>query len=89
MSDRSDSILPHITFVASKDEISETPRGSALIIASLADKFGLTDIAKDLIGEKHHGLAIEHIIVIFLLYAAYGATSRHVCQWSQTESTAG
>jgi hypothetical protein len=75
MTDRSDSILPRITFVESKGEISETPRASAVIITYLVEKFGLTDIAKDLIGEKHHGLAIEHIIIIFLLYAAYGATS--------------
>ena len=75
MSSQPDGALPRITFVLSKDEVAETPRASALIIASLAEKFGLTTIATELLGEKHHGLAMEHIIVIFLLYASYGATS--------------
>jgi hypothetical protein len=67
--------LPRITFVAADDEVAETPRGSAPIVAYLMEKFGLVEIAKELLGDKHHGLAIEHLILIFLLYAAYGATS--------------
>lgn len=75
MSDRPQGDLPRITFVAAEDEVAETPRGSAPITAYLVEKFGLVAIAKDLLGDKHHGLAIEHIILIFLLYTAYGATS--------------
>lgn len=75
MSNQPQSILPRISFVASKDEVAETPRGSAPIIAYLIEKFGLLSIAEELIQEKHHGVSMEHIILVFLLYSCYGVTS--------------
>ena len=67
--------LPSITFVASEDEAKATPRGSALIVASMVERLGITTLAGELDMGKHHGLGIEHMLLIFLLFSAYGATS--------------
>ena len=72
---RQKSALPSVTFEACKDEIAETPRASAFIIASMAEGLGLLDIAADLDMEKHHGLGMEHVLLVFLLFSAYGVTS--------------
>jgi hypothetical protein len=75
VSSRPEGSLPRITFVSSSEETAETPRASAAIVAHLVQKFGLVEIAAELDIEKHHGLGMEHMLVLFLLYASYGATS--------------
>jgi len=61
--------------MASEEEAHATPRGSALIVADLIERLGLASLANDLEMGKHHGLGMEHILLVFLLFAAYGATS--------------
>jgi hypothetical protein len=67
--------LPKITFVAGEDDAKPTPNASAPIVASLVERMGLAEVARELGMDKHHGVEIEHIILVFLLFASYQATS--------------
>jgi hypothetical protein len=67
--------LPRIRFVAAEDEAKATPHGSALILATLIERFKLSEIARELEMEKHHGVDMEHVLLVFLLSCTYGARS--------------
>jgi len=41
----------------------------------MIEQLGLVEIAKELKMDKHHGVVIDEIILILLLYSAYGAKS--------------
>lgn len=64
-----------IEFRVADKPIEETPGGAAIIIKQLIKHFGLVEIAKELNMNKHHGVVIEDIILILLLYSAYGVNS--------------
>lgn len=70
-----DTPLPRIVFEVAKAEASATPQGSALILSALIERFELADMARELGMDKHHGVSIEHVLLVFLLFSAYGATS--------------
>jgi len=64
-----------IDFRASDKPIEESPKGEAILIKQMIEHLGLVEMARDLDMEKHHGVVIEEIILILLLYAAYGSKS--------------
>jgi len=64
-----------IKFCVAGKPIEETPRGSAILINQIIQQLGLVEIAKELKMEKHHGVSIEEIILILLLYSFYGVNS--------------
>jgi hypothetical protein len=64
-----------IHFRVAGDSIEETPKGMAILIKQMIEQLGLVEIAKELEMDKHHGVVIEEIILILLLYSAYGAKS--------------
>jgi len=70
-----DSPLPRVVFEVAKEEATATPQGSALILSALIERFGLAEMARELDMDKHHGVCIEHVLLVFLLFSAYGATS--------------
>ena len=60
-----------IKFCVAGKPIEETPRGSAILINQIIQQLGLVEIAKELKMEKHHGVSIEEIILILLLYKTH------------------
>lgn len=64
-----------IDFRVAGKPIEETPKGVAILIKRMIEQLGLVEIAKDLEMDKHHGVVIDEIILILLLYSAYGAKS--------------
>jgi len=46
-----------------------------VILATLIERFGLAEIARELEMEKHHGIGMEHVLLVFLLSCTYGARS--------------
>lgn len=80
--------LPRIVFTASEEEAKETPKGSALILTALIERLGLVEIARDLGMDKQHGVDIEHVLLVFLLFSAYGATSIRDLEKKAREDTA-
>lgn len=64
-----------IHFRIAGQSIDETPKGMAILIKRMIEHLGLVEIAKELEMDKHHGVVIEEIILILLLYSAYGAKS--------------
>jgi hypothetical protein len=86
--EQQNDVLPTITFEVSESEIAETPRASAFIIASLVESLGLIAIARDLEMEKHHGVRMEHILLVFLLFSAYGVDSVSALQEKAQQDTA-
>lgn len=70
-----DTPLPRVVFEVTKEEAKATPQGSALILSALIQRFELAEMARELEMDKHHGVSIEHLLLVFLLFSAYGATS--------------
>jgi hypothetical protein len=64
-----------IHFRVAGQSIDETPKGMAILIKQMIEQLGLGEIAKDLEMDKHHGVVIDEIILILLLYSAYGVKS--------------
>jgi hypothetical protein len=64
-----------IEFHTSSTPIEETPRGAAIFIKQMIENLGLAKISKDLGMEKHHGICIEDIILVLLLFSSYGVKS--------------
>ncbi len=62
---------PRIEFRTSETEIEETPKLSAIALQQIADSIGLGEIASELEMEKHHGVCIEDIMLVVLLYSSY------------------
>lgn len=79
--------LPRIVFAVSKEDAKAAPRGASLIVATMVKQFGLTEIAEELDMGKHHGLSIEHVLLVFLLFSSYGATSVRDLQRKAQEDT--
>ena len=46
-----------------------------MILAGLVERFGLAEIARELEMAKHHGVGMEHVLLVFLLSCTYGARS--------------
>jgi len=65
----------NINFRVAGNSIDETPKGMAILIKRMIEQLGLIEIAKELEMDKHHGVVIDEIILILLLYSAYGAKS--------------
>jgi hypothetical protein len=65
----------HIHFRVAGKSIDETPKGMAILIKRMIEQLGLVEIAKELEMDKHHGVVIDEIILILLLYSTYGAKS--------------
>jgi hypothetical protein len=63
--------LPRITFVDAK----ATPTAAALIVTQMIERLGLLPLVSELGMEKESGVEVEHVILVFLLMASYGATS--------------
>lgn len=82
-----DPPLPRIVFKVANEEAKATPQGAALILSSLTERFGLAEIARELDMGKHHGVSIEHVLLVFLLFPAYGATSISDLQRKAKEDT--
>lgn len=64
-----------VEFRTASKPIEETPKASALILKTLIEQLGLLQLANELELEKHHGVVIEDLILILLLYNAYGVDS--------------
>lgn len=67
--------LPQVRFVAAAADAKETPRAGALILTDLVKRFGLIPLVNELDMEKDGGVEVEHVVLVFLLMATYGATS--------------
>ena len=67
--------LPQITFVAGANDAKATPTAAALIVTQLVERLGLGPLLHDLGMGKDSGVEVEHVILVFLLMASYGATS--------------
>jgi hypothetical protein len=67
--------LPQVRFVATSADAKETPRASALILTELVKRLGLISIVNELGMDKDGGVDVEHVVLVFLLMATYGATS--------------
>ena len=67
--------LPQVRFVPASEDAKETPRASALILTELVKRLGLVPLVTDLGMEKDGGVNVEHVVLVFLLMATYGATS--------------
>ena len=79
---------PQLLFVASEEEAAATPQSSALVLSALSKQLGLTEIAEELGMDKHHGVGMDHVILVFLLFATYGATSVRDLERKAKEDTA-
>lgn len=64
-----------IQFCEAAKPIEETPKGSAILLKGLMESVGLPEIAKDLGMDKHHGMPMEEIVLVLLLFASYGVRS--------------
>ena len=64
-----------IEFRVAGKTIEETPRGSAIFINKMIEQLGLGEIARELNMDKHHGVKTEEIMLILILYSAYGVDS--------------
>lgn len=64
---------PQIKFRVSENEIPESPRLSAIVLKQMVRQLGLEQIVVDLEMGKHHGVTIQDIILVLLLYSAYGS----------------
>jgi hypothetical protein len=67
--------LPKVRFEATAGDARETPRASALILTELIQRLGLIPLISGLGMDKDGGVEVEHVILVFLLMATYGATS--------------
>jgi len=67
--------LPKVRFVKSAEEIASSPTGAPLIVSNWIRVLGIEKIVHDLSMEKHHGLEIEHLLLLILLYSSYGVNS--------------
>jgi len=66
---------PQIKFQISEEEISEQPKVSPFILQKIIQQLSLDKIAIELEMNKHHGISIENIIFVLLLYSSYGVKS--------------
>src|SRR5438128_1224320 len=67
--------LPQVRFVAAAEDARETPRASALILTELVKRLGLVPLINGLGMQKDGGVEVEHVVLVFLLMATYGANS--------------
>ena len=67
--------VPKIEFSIVEDEITESPTLGAVAVKQLVKQLNLEKIAAELKINKHHGVSIEDIILVLLLYSSYGVTS--------------
>ncbi len=66
---------PNIKFSVVEDEITETPTLGPIALKQMINQLDLEEIAAELEIKKHHGVGIEDIIFVLLLYSSYGVTS--------------
>ncbi len=69
------SATPKIEFRMSEEKIEEQPRFSSIVVQKMIEVLGVEQIADNLNMEKHHGVSINDIMFVLLLYASYGVTS--------------
>jgi hypothetical protein len=67
--------LPRVRFEIASEDAIETPRASALILTDLVERLGLVALIQDIGMEKDGGVLVEHVVLVFLMMATYGATS--------------
>ena len=75
MQQREQTPSPQIKFRVSENEIPESPRLSAIVLKQMVRQLGLEQIVTDLEMGKHHGVTIQDIIFVLLLYSTYGVKS--------------
>lgn len=66
---------PCIKFSVGDKDIEEVPQLNSLIIQRAIDQLGLNDLMKRLNMDKHHGVEVQDIILILILFSSYGARS--------------
>lgn len=66
---------PRIEFVVGDKDIEEVPHLNSLIIQRAIDQLGLNELMKRLNMDKHHGVEVQDIILILILFSSYGARS--------------
>jgi len=67
--------MPKIELHAVNDEIPESPRLGTIALQQMIKQLNLEKIAGELEIKKHHGVSIDDIMLVLLLYSNYGVKS--------------